>query len=100
MYLYFSTYSFAVKLFLLINLFSGTLIHYPIFMLPLDEFIANNKQTKVICIFLHFPSFLAKFMMLHYPFPAIYLKQRKLSNTNLLEMLRNQPAIFMNCTAT
>ena len=50
MHSYFSTSTF-VKLVLLINFyFSGTLLHYPIFLLPLDEFIANNKQTQVICI--------------------------------------------------
>ena len=27
----------------------GQLLHYPIFLLPPDEFIANNEQTQVIC---------------------------------------------------
>ena len=45
MYSYFSTLT-VVKLVLLINFhFSGTLLQYPIFLLTLDEFIANNKQT-------------------------------------------------------
>ena len=45
MYSYFST-STVIKLLLLINFcFSGMLLHYPIFLLPLDEFVANNKQT-------------------------------------------------------
>ena len=50
MYSYFSTSTF-VKLVLLISFyFLCTLLHYPIFLLTLDEFIANNKQTWVICI--------------------------------------------------
>ena len=44
-YSYFGTLTF-VKLFLLINFyFSSMSLHYPIFLLPLDEFIANDKQT-------------------------------------------------------
>ena len=44
MHSYFSTWPFG-KLFLLINFsFSHTLLHYPIFLLPMEEFIVNNKQ--------------------------------------------------------
>ena len=50
MYWYFITSTF-LKLDLLINFyFLGLLLHYPIFLLPMDEFIANNKQAWVICI--------------------------------------------------
>ena len=42
---YFCTSTFA-KLVLLINFyFLGMLLHYPIFLLPLDKCITNNKQT-------------------------------------------------------
>ena len=45
MYPYFSASTFA-KLSLLVNFcFSGMLCHYPIFLLPMDKFIVNSKQT-------------------------------------------------------
>ena len=49
-YSYLST-STLVELVLLINFyFSGTLLYYPIFLVPLDEFLGNNKQAQVIFI--------------------------------------------------
>ena len=77
----------VLKLFLLINFYIlGMLLHYPLFLLPLDEFIVNNKQALETCItsswcdqvfqFFYAPSFWANFIkMLQYdPFPAIHLK--------------------------
>ena len=43
--MYFITWILGKLFLLIIFYFSGTLLHYPIFLLPLDEFIANNEQS-------------------------------------------------------